>query len=469
VDPAPVPASAVPPPVVGSPARGAALLASGLGGLKRASRVPGWLLRHPWHGLALVVSLVLIVGVAGALIVHLYASYHLRAARSAVAKYHSEKAKQHLDKCFKVRPKDREALLLATRTARRLGAYDEADEFLKGYEAEVDKDDDDLLLEKILLLIERGEPDRFVQLCQNMTEQDHPSAPLVLEAMVRAYVRMFRPTDAGLCLGHWLERDPENTEALFFRGLVNEQTGRRVEAVATYRQVLSLDPEFDQARARMCDLLLDERNGEEALPHLEYLHREQPDNFLVQVQLAKCLDLLHRQDEAVDLLDNLLARQPHHPEALAQRGIIAQRAGDDERAEAWLREAVRYMPGDKEAQHQFYQCLIHRGKKDEAKKVEDQLNQIDQDLQGLEELITKKMPRAPHDAALHYEAGMIALRAGMVREAVRWFQSTVNEDPGHVAAHEALAHYYRHVGQHLLAKEHETKARQAKEAGSAHN
>jgi tetratricopeptide (TPR) repeat protein len=416
------------------------------------------LVRHPIHFAALVLSLTLIAGVTWMLVGYFSLAYHRQAARSAVEKYHSEEARRHLEKCLQLQPRDRESLLLATRTARRLGAYDEAEGFLDRYKDEVDKDNDDLLLERLLLRIEQGEPDRFRRLCQDMVEKEDPSAFLVLEALVRAYVRMYRPGDADFCLRFWLERESDNTQAVYLKGLVREQMGREQEAIDEYRQVLKLDPQFHPARARMCNLLLARYGGDEALPHLEYLEKEQPGNLDTQVMLAKCLDQLGQRDQAEEILDSVLASHPYYPDALAQRGKLALRAGQYEQAEAWLREAVRLMPGEHEAQDQLYKCLSRQGKTEEARKAEMRLKEIEDDIEHLHELVTQQMPRSPHDARLHYQAGMLALRAGMVQEAIRWFESAVRENPGHVEAHKALARYYRRVGQRLIAREHERKA-----------
>src|SRR5438552_817228 len=79
----------------------------------------GSLWRNPLRCLAIVALLALTglgLWVAGR---HLWAGYHLRAARAAVARYHNAEAEQHLRACLSVWPKDPEVLLLAARTARR--------------------------------------------------------------------------------------------------------------------------------------------------------------------------------------------------------------------------------------------------------------------------------------------------------------------------------------------------------------
>jgi uncharacterized protein HemY len=89
------------------------------------------------------------------------------------------------------------------------------------------------------------------------------------------------------------------------------------------------------------------------------------------------------------------------------------------------------------------------------------MKQIDADLKRLHEIITADMVQRPHNAALHYEAGMIALRTGAVPDAVRWFESALREDPRHGPSHQALADYYEGIGEPARAAQHRELARRA--------
>ncbi|HZY90544.1 MAG TPA: hypothetical protein VFE78_37325, partial [Gemmataceae bacterium] len=71
---------------------------------------------------------------------------------------------------------------------------------------------------------------------------------------------------------------------------------------------------------------------------------------------------------------------------------------------------------------------------------------------------THDMQRAPHDAALHCEAGVISLRMGSVTEGVRWLKSALKENPRYGPAHEALALFYERTGDRALAGRHRALA-----------
>jgi tetratricopeptide (TPR) repeat protein len=417
------------------------------------------LVRHPWR-LAAVAALLVLIGAGAVLIgVESWALYQFRAARAAAERYHNLEAREHLKACLAVWPHDPATLILAARTARRLGAFDEADHFLD--QCSGVRGNEDLALERDLLQAARGDVDPVRPIAQRMVQADHPAAPLLLEAMAAGYLVSYRLREAAYVLDLWRERQPDNTQALLLQALLDADAERYDDAIAQLCRVVELDPDHYEARQRLAGFLLVLGHAADALPHLEYLRRQRPDDLAVQVHLAHCQDLLGHQDEAVKLLDGVLAREPHLPEALAERGKLALRDGQLDQAEAWLREAAEREPSDYEAHYQLHQCLTQNGKPEEARQVQAQLKQIDADLKRLHEIITVDMAQRPHDAALHYEAGMIALRTGAVPDAVRWFDSALREDPHYGPAHQALADYYEKIGESTRAARHRDQVPQA--------
>ena len=85
--------------------------------------VPLAFFRQPQRSLMIVALLLLIVAGTGIAGVWLWASYHLRAGRSAMEHYHTAVALPHLQAVLSVWPHDPETLLLASRAARRAGLF----------------------------------------------------------------------------------------------------------------------------------------------------------------------------------------------------------------------------------------------------------------------------------------------------------------------------------------------------------
>lgn len=444
---APAPPGQEPP----APSWAGRLLQSGLA-------LPRYLFRHPGRGLAIAFLLVFIgggVALAGA---YLWSAYHLRAARAAMERYHTTDAIAHLQSCLMVRPHDPEALLLAARAARRTGGFDDADRYLDQYQEVRGKDDEDLVLERVLVRAERGELDSVSSYCFSLIDQNHPASVLVLEALTRGYMRMYRLHESERALNEWLERQPEDPEAFILQGQLHELRIRSQDAIASYRRALTIDPELDEARLRLVSALMQLGLAEETLPHLEYLSRRFPNNLMVRVNLARARDRMGHTEEAEQILQEVLARQPNYPPALAERGKLAVRDGRTVEAEKWLRQAVALEPSDYQARYQLSLCLEKNGKPEEARQEEVRRQQVEEDMKRIQEISTILMQQAPHNAQLHYEAGTIALRAGSIEEGLRWLRSALKEDPHHQPTHKALMEHYQRMGDFRRAAQHRREA-----------
>jgi Tfp pilus assembly protein PilF len=420
--------------------------------------------RRPWRflagafGFALFALVGLWIGRA------VWVDYHLRAARAEMDRYHSVHARDHLQACLTVDPLNPDALLLAARAARRLGAFHDAEQYLKRYERERGQNDEALVLERVLLEAHRGELERVSEFCGERVRAKHPDAPLVLEAVTYGFLRKFQLRDARACLQLWLDDQPENTQAHLLRGIIDELQGQTNDARDEYQRVLELDPEHEEARMRLSGVLLENHEAREALRHLECLQRGRPDDPVVAVRIAQCRVQLGQQPEAEKILDDLLARRPDYPEALAARGKLALQSGDLARAEDLLRRAVQLDPGNYSTHYQLYLCLERCNKEDETRLELSRLDQLEDDLKNIKEILDLRMDRAPNDPALRYQAGMIALRSGAVEEGVRWMESALEADPDYAPAHKVLAVYYQRVGNPSRAAKHLEKARGASDA-----
>src|SRR5262249_53194846 len=153
-----------------------------------------------------------------------------------------------------------------------------------------------------------------------------------------------------------------------------------------YRQAVALHPESDEAHQRLADTLLIAGSAAEALEQFEWLRARRPEEPALLLGAARCHHKLGQLDQAVALLDPLLARQPDNAAALEERGEIAADQGQDAEAEKWFRAAVAVKPHDRQANYNLFQCLQRLGKTDEAREIGARVDQLDADLKRLDEL-----------------------------------------------------------------------------------
>src|SRR5262249_3978374 len=157
-----------------------------------------------------------------------------------------------------------------------------------------------------------------------------------------------RLQDADLSLRLWLDRWPDDVQALLWRGEVHERLLRKEEALAAYRRAVELSPDQDDTRLHFAELLLRARQPEEAAKHLDILPHRQPENTAVLLELARCRRLQGEAAEARMLLDAGLAADPNNAGLLSERGLLAVESGQPKEAEPWLRKAVALAPYDRD-------------------------------------------------------------------------------------------------------------------------
>jgi tetratricopeptide (TPR) repeat protein len=369
-----------------------------------------------------------------------WAWYHFRTARLELERYHNPQAIRHLQVCLRTWPEDADVLLLAARAARRARSYAEAEHLLM--KVQQARGVDAAAFEQLLLSAERR-VDQVMEPCWHYVEQGHPDTPLILEALTRGYLRQYRLGEARKCLDHWMQRQPDNPQALYLDGLFHLDYAHhaRSAAEASYRRAVELDPEHEEARLGLAVTLIEGRNFPEAIEHLEYMRRCQPDNLSVQVGLAECRGAQGQRAEAVRLTDDVLARQPQFVPAMSLRGRLALEDGQPEEAEPWLRQAVERDPSNHRALYSLVLCLRQNGKEEEARERQRQLDQTEEDLARYNEIVTKEMPLRPRDPALHYTLGKLLMRAGHREEGLHWVQSALRLDPQYAPARKILAEY----------------------------
>jgi tetratricopeptide (TPR) repeat protein len=392
---------------------------------------------------------------------HAWAYYHFHQAEPAMARRDFDQARAHLTLCLEVWPDSGETHFLIARAARRGGEYGEAATHLSRAR-ELKWVAEALDAEHAMLKAQRAEQDELfvVQgLLLSWIDAGHPDSVLMLEALVQGYMKTYFLSAAVNCLDMWLDRDPDDPQAYFWRGEVLEIFHKYAEALADYQRAVDLAPDRDDARLKLADGLLHAQGARAAAPHYETLYERQPGEPEVLLGLARCRLELGETDEARRLLDALLAAQPRDGRALGERGKIELEAGHSAEAERRLRQAVAVVPYEHDVVYCFVQALRQQNMKEEAEEWTARLDRIDADLSRMN-VVMRAISTDPRDPALRHEAGAIFLRNGQAQEGLRWLTFALQQDPNYRPTHELLAEYLEKHGQPEEAAAHRRLAGQ---------
>jgi tetratricopeptide (TPR) repeat protein len=401
-----------------------------------------------------VLAVLVALAVAGP---YLWGWYHWSAAQSALARYHTAKARQHLQRCQWLWPNSPAVHLLAARADRRAGELEAAQAHLQKCQR-LQSISEEVVMEGALLHVVGGDLPEYEEYLQARMHKEPALAPLIWEGLTAGYLRMCRISDALACLEAWLTAEPDNVQALFLRGRLYRQIQVVQKYVPEFRRVVELDPERDDAREYLAGGLLEVGRFDEALSHLDSLLQRRPRDPELLVQMARCRNGLGQMKQARELLDEVLAEHPDHAAALRAYGQMTRQAGQLEEAEKWLRRAARVLPYDYSVQYGLQAVLKELGKTEAAKEQLARAQELKDRRERLAEISQRKLSERPYDPALHYELGKLLTSLGQEESGAVWLHSALRQDPNYQPAHAALADYYEKTKDEEQAAYHREQA-----------
>jgi Flp pilus assembly protein TadD len=313
-----------------------------------------------------------------------------QAALDAIDRRDFRSASEHLDRHLERRPKDAEARLLAARSARRRGAFDDFQKHIAIYK-EQKGSEKARALEYRLLRVQQGDlSDAELQLRAASAKPPDPDAYLTLEAVIEGSLlalqsrsgQSSRPpagtTDRFVVLGRtavdmWLGSRPsaaDQVQGLVWRGRVRAAAGEFDGAIADFRGAVNRDPEHFDARYQLA-ITIGSTNHIEAALLLEQLREAQPENVDVLAGLATSYRLLGRPLAARAIYRDLIDRGMDDPRLLNELGLTELDAGRPAEAEQLFRRSLAKHPDDAVANLAMSRCMMLADKVDEARRFQE--------------------------------------------------------------------------------------------------
>lgn len=367
-------------------------------------------------------------------------------------------AAERLQRVLAHLPNSAEAEFLLAVAKRRAGYLAEVEPHLLRAE-ELGWDPKAIERQRFLSQFQAGDFQRAGPYVKRLFDQggNDDEAEEVCEAMIRGYFAGLLFREARMIVKHWTQWQPNNPQPYLLRAddaVLMSEGSSEVEA---YREILRFAPDHYETRLRLAQALIEQHYFDEAFDLLKGCTHEKPKDGVALIALASCLEQQGRLEESQRKIEAALKL----PLADAQRALalevearVATALRDHAKAARLLEEVVGLAPGNKAYAYQFAQALQHAGRRDEgtvAMRKWEELRQIDARLDDIRDALLT----TPDDPDLRCEVGKLNLKKGGHEIlGVNWLLSAVIRDPGHRAANEALADYYRSVGQADLAERH---------------
>lgn len=411
--------------------------------------------RRPRTFAAVGALLLLAVAAAG---VWAYALHQWQAARAALADDRPKDALALLALPLAVWRWDPEVHLVAARAARMSGELLAADAHLKRCLRLAGGATERLQLEFLLLRVQTGELDQVAATLIEAADKGHPEGPLILTSLAVAYMNNLRYRPAFACISRWIELEPDSAKAYQYRGWVLERMDRHKEGMLDYRKAMELDPDLVPVRLRVAEMLLEDKQPQEALPHLERLYRRVPDHPLVQARLGSCRFLQGRPKEARRLMEAAVVHLPKDPTLQIHLAKLDAREGRAADAERRLRAVVEADPSDTEALYALVGVAQSRGRADQAAALVKEFKRAEVVLDRINKLLRQIADRPTARAADYAEIGELLLGVKQEGRGLYWLHEALDRDPEQEQAHQALAAYYERKGEANKAATHRRQA-----------
>lgn len=391
-----------------------------------------------------------------------YALHQWQAAQAALKAERPAEARDRLRFCLRVWPRSPDVHLLAARSARVVGDFAAAEAHLNRCIELEDGASEGVQLEFLLMRVQTGELDGDhspLPALFDAVQKGHSESALILDTIAQAYIKRLRYKPAYACLNLWVEVQPDAARPYQWRGLVRERLNNHKGAMEDYLRALERDPDLLPVRVRVAEMLLEDKQAPEALPHLERLMRQAPDDPRVQARMGMCRYLQGRSDEARRLMEGAAPHLPKDPALHVALANLDLQEGRATQAEERLRFLLEAEPSDTEALFVLASALRFQNRTKEAGDVLKEYERKRDIINRINDLLKDKADSPLATARDYAEIGQLFFEISNERFGLYWSKRALEKDEGNQAAHRALAAHYEKKGDAETAAAHRRQIR----------
>ncbi|QDT88679.1 tetratricopeptide repeat protein [Gimesia algae] len=279
----------------------------------------------------------------------------------------------------------------------------------------------------------------------------------ICETYVNSCILNYQFNDALQILELWEADFPNDPLPNFMRGKMYEHKLGWQEAITEYQTTLKKDPGYAAAAYSLGRIQLTLKKTEEALEYYQRAIDSTENQSPAKVGIARCLRLMNRNDEAKQLLREVLALSVEQLQAEYQAmgdhkfegrtaaqlamGNLELADKNYEAALKWLEPAAKANPLDLGIKNSLALVYSRLGRKTEAKELSRVIKETNDALANIQQLLDQVQLK-PADPELRFQIGKMYLNYVAEEQGVVWLNSVLLYQPDHLGAHIELARYY---------------------------
>ena len=214
-----------------------------------------------------------------------------------------------------------------------------------------------------------------------------------------------QPNEAVPVLARSLQVNPNSAGARTALGLALARTDKPGEAEEQLKQALALDPKLELAHFTLGSLYYKFGRWEETLKELKTAADLDPNDVDAQYLLATTYGEVFQEDKKLDILENLVRRDPDNTRYLTSLGYVYLFFGKFGQAEALYHKILTLTPNDQEAHYLYGRSLAEQASSPE------EFAQAERELTGV-------IQKVPNDPGVHLALGILYFRRNESARAV---------------------------------------------------
>ncbi|HBL43013.1 MAG TPA: hypothetical protein DDZ90_06415 [Planctomycetaceae bacterium] len=346
--------------------------------------------------------------------------------------------------------------ILLARAYRKSHDMEQAYAALKNY-YELAGSTDEFQQEQWLLKAQIGDNSDLQRHLSEMLIEPAGSIQDICETYVNSCILNYQFNDALQILDLWEADFPDDPLPNFMRGRMYEHKLAWQEAIDEYQTTLKKDPGYAPAAYSLGRIQLTLKKTEQALVFYRRAIDSTENQAPAKVGVARCLRLLNRNEEAKQLLREVLALSneqlqaeyqamgDHKFEALTAAhlamGNLELADKNYDAALKWLEPAAETNPMDLGIKNSLALVYSRLGRKTEAKALSHEIKETNDALAEIQQLLDQVQLK-PNDAELRFQIGRMYLKYVSKEQGIVWLNSVLLYQPDHAGAHRELARYY---------------------------